>query len=110
MIAIHPLAQLEYEYWESNREDIHATTIPLLEGMNLHAPIRMLGFVGAWPFLLVRLSLHVRCTPDMILGTQLRVVQVVVAILDPLRTVLSFLLVGVRYKLEIDNRLLCAEE
>ena len=86
---MHPPAQLEYEPSESNREDIHATTIPLLEGMNLHAPIRMLGFVGAWPFLLVGLALHAHCTLDMVLGTWLRMAPDVVAILDQSRKAFS---------------------
>ena len=43
-------------------------------------------------------------------GTQLWMVQVVVAILDPLRKVLSFSHVEIQYKLEIDSQLPCAKE
>ena len=107
---MHPPAQLEYEPSESNREDRHATTIPLPESMNLHAPIRKSKLVGAWPFLFVCPSLHVQCILGMVLGIQLWMMQVVVAILDPLRKVLSFSHVEIQYKLEIDSQLPCAKE
>ena len=94
---------MECEYFESNREDIRATTIPSPEGMNLHAPVHMFKLVGAWPFLLVCLSSHARCTLDMVLGTWLRMAQAVVAILDQSRKALSFASVEVEYELETES-------
>ena len=74
---------------ESYREDIHATTIPLLESLNLHVPVHTLEFEGAWPCRLVCLSWHAQYTLDMVLGTRLEMVLEVVAMPDQLRAVVS---------------------